>query len=91
MPKIVKILLLANADPNAVTDDRFTALMMAAQEGHTEIVKMLLAARANPNAITNDGKNVLSFAEYGFSQAKTQEERKAYQQIIEMLKAAGAK
>jgi ankyrin repeat protein len=40
----LEALLAAGADLNAVSEDGFTAMMIAAQHGHTEIAELLRRA-----------------------------------------------
>ena len=54
------------ADVNAKDEDGSTALMWAAQEGHTEAMEMLVATCvADVNAISKDGMTALMFAASG--------------------------
>ena len=53
-------------------------IIEAAYNGRVEVVKFLLEKGADPNSRKNDGASALGFA-------------KKYPQIVEMLKAAGAK
>ena len=46
----IRAWLAEGANPNAATDDGWTALMWAAHKGYPEVAKVLLAAGANPNA-----------------------------------------
>jgi ankyrin repeat protein len=59
----VKWLLKKGADPNAVSDSRSTALMIAADtRGALESVRALLAAGADPNVFRTDTESPLAFA-----------------------------
>ena len=75
----VRFLLTFGANPNAVEEGGWTALIVAAQEGHAEIVKMLLAAGANPNAARDNGVTALIWAG-----------QKGYPEVAKSLLAAGA-
>ena len=47
----------------ATTDDEYTALMYAAQDGHVEVARLLLERAADPNlATTDDGVTALILA-----------------------------
>jgi len=46
----VKLLLDIEADVNARCIDDYTALLIAAQNGHADVMKLLLAYRADVNA-----------------------------------------
>ena len=54
-------LLAEGADPNVQGEDSWTALIIAASNGHTDIVTLLLAAGADPNLKTNVGGNAFSY------------------------------
>jgi len=67
---IVKLLLAAGADPNAVTTGNFvgdwagyTPLHAAVKQKHTKVVQALLAAKANPSIPDARGKTPLQMAE----------------------------
>ncbi|HJZ12402.1 MAG TPA: ankyrin repeat domain-containing protein, partial [Acidobacteriota bacterium] len=59
LSSIVDILLKAGADINARDDDGYTALMLAAQFGHTETLQRLLTARADIEARDKNGETAL--------------------------------
>lgn len=62
-PKTVELLLERKADPNIVDNqERFSALMHAAAEGHIEVVKVLLAYEADATLKDIDGDTAESFA-----------------------------
>ena len=67
------------ANPNAARDDGVTALMLAAQRGHSGIIKMLLVAGANPNAVNNAGVTALILATDN-----------GHAEVVKMLLDAGA-
>ena len=46
----------------AQTDDGYTALMWASQEGHLETVRLLLQVGANKAATTTDGRDDTAFS-----------------------------
>jgi ankyrin repeat protein len=60
--EIVRALLDAGAEVDAVTSTATRALHQAAMNGHTDIVKLLLAAGADVNAQNVDGVTPLDFA-----------------------------
>ncbi len=62
---IVRTLLKAGADTNAVSKGGGTALMLASYKGFVDIVEDLIAASANVNAVTYDGWSVLMSASSG--------------------------
>ena len=45
-PHILKLLLAAGADVNAIDDQGYTPLMWAARYGHSELARLLLEADA---------------------------------------------
>lgn len=59
----VPLLLKAGADPNLVTDDRYSALMLAAKSANAGLVRVLLRAGADPNFIGTDGATAFSLAQ----------------------------
>ncbi len=77
--EIVKALIEAGADVNAKDNYGMTALMYAFNE-HTEIVKALIETGADVNAKNNEGYTSLMIASL-----------KGYTEIVEILKAAGAR
>jgi len=96
--KIVRSLLDAGADANAVMDGgNFTALMAAVRAGNVEIVQMLLKAGAHANAMNEDHKTALDLAYEGIRIAKQQlgyfnrmgEGGKKVSDALEQLKEAG--
>ncbi|MCK5802077.1 MAG: ankyrin repeat domain-containing protein [Lentisphaeria bacterium] len=84
---IVKQLLAAGADPNAVTTGDFekawigyTPLHAAVKQKHAEVVRALLAAKANPNITDARGQTALQLAERG-----------KRQEIIKLLRLAAGR
>ena len=76
----IEFLLKRGADPNATSARLWlTPLMVAAYKGHESTVRLLLENGGDPNA-NIDGETALSFAK-----------QKRHSQIIEMLRAAGAR
>jgi len=76
--EVVKELIKAKADVNA-TNELYTALMLASENGHMEVVKVLLAAGADVNVKSRTGNTALS-----------QATEQGHSEIIELLKKAGA-
>jgi ankyrin repeat protein len=66
MANYIKILqqLLARKDsnPNAATNDKTTALMLAAMAGTIDSAKLLIDKKANVNAVNANGSSALNFA-----------------------------
>jgi ankyrin repeat protein len=90
---IVKALIAAGANVNAVNRDGQTALMLASY-GHLEIVKALIAAGANVNARNNEGETALMLAsrairDYGDTPLMIAS-RYTRLEIVKALIAAGA-
>lgn len=94
--------LLDKADVNAKDKDGDTALILAVQFGFADVVRVLLAKGADVNAKTNYGATALSWLydliEHGrvilFSDDTTPltpAEKEKYEEIVRILKAAGAK
>jgi len=77
--RLVRLLLTAKADVNAVEDDGKTALMVASANGRVEVVKALLAAKADVNARQPDGSTALMLAL-----------RNGHQEVAELLMRAMA-
>ena len=62
-PHTVAVLIGLGADVEAVDEDGKKALMLAAQEGHTDIVNALAGTHnANVDAVDQSGKTALMFA-----------------------------
>ena len=77
----VELLLAHGADTNAaIPDDGMTALMLAASRGAHDAVRALLRAKADVNARRVDGTTALTMALM-----------EGHPEIVEMLRAAGAK
>lgn len=74
---IVQELVAASADVNALTRDRWTALILASRNGHRDVVQVLLAALADISAET------------GGETALTQATKYGHQQVVQMLRDAG--
>jgi ankyrin repeat protein len=77
---IVRLLLEAGADPNAGLPARATPLMWAALRGHAGALTALIDGGANVNARTSSGVNATRWAR-----------REAHDNIVELLKARGAR
>ncbi|CAB9523462.1 ankyrin 3, node of Ranvier (ankyrin G) [Seminavis robusta] len=84
-PEVVKQLIAAKVNANAVDKDGTTALMAAAARGHHNIVSDLLAAKVDVNAQNVDGHTALMFAYNGKNQVETLWER--YNQFVAEAKA----
>lgn len=76
---VVRSLLAAGGNPNAMNDMSETALAYAAENGHLEIVKLMLADGADPNWGCLE-KDPFTCAHAG-----------NYTEIVKLLKQAGAK
>ncbi|CAK9009488.1 unnamed protein product [Durusdinium trenchii] len=61
---VVRLLLEAEADKNAASQDGTTALMAAARHSHLEVVRLLLEAGADKNAARQDGATALMAAAF---------------------------
>lgn len=62
MPRLVRSLLAAGADPQARTSNGETALHLAALHPEPDYADLLLAAKANPRAQNADGESALHWA-----------------------------
>ncbi|MDE0127435.1 MAG: ankyrin repeat domain-containing protein [Bryobacterales bacterium] len=61
-PTVVRLLLDADADPNAMNDRGETPLHRGATNSNPVVISHLLSAGANPNAMDNDGYTPLHYA-----------------------------
>jgi hypothetical protein len=61
-PDLVRLLLTRVKHVDAATKDGFTALMLAATNGHAQSVRLLLDWGANPNHVAADGTTALDRA-----------------------------
>ncbi|MBI4699077.1 MAG: ankyrin repeat domain-containing protein [Nitrospirae bacterium] len=78
--EIVKLLLAAGAEVNAVRKDNgATPLLFATQQGHAEVVKLLLEANAGVNDASKDGRTPLLIAS-----------QKGHEEVVKLLLAAKA-
>lgn len=73
--EVVKQLVAANANVNAVDKDGTSALMAAAARGHFEVVGELVKAKPEVNSQNKDGHTALMFAYNGKNQVETLWER----------------
>ena len=80
---VVQLLLTRGASINAKGTYGDTALMNAAWGGHVDVVKLLLKKGANPNAIAESSTGPVT----AMSQAKI----RGHDEIVQILKKAGAK
>jgi ankyrin repeat protein len=99
-PEIVTVLIEAGADVNAKSDDGSTSLMFTASGKRynlaPESVKLLIEAGADVNAKSDDGSTPLMHVEeeysgYDFSKTELSMRAARRLQIIQLLKAAGAR
>ena len=79
----VRLLLDKGANVNAKDEDGGTALMFASVNGHTDTVKMLLKRGANPNITAKSSSGTVSALIYA--------KRMGHEEIVNILKKAGAK
>ena len=77
---IIRALVIAGADLEAVNGDGYTPLMMAVFGGHPETVRLFLSHRVNVNAVSARGETPLSLARGSKNS-----------QVISLLVKAGAK
>lgn len=77
----LKAALAQGAHPDASGPDGYTALMVAAREGHTALVRHLLAAGANPHAASAASRYTPSASAMQLAQ---------HGEIIQLLLDAGA-
>ncbi len=103
---VARILVARGADVNQATESGSTPLLQATERGHLEIVRLLVEKRADVTAKDESGKTALAIAnelirdgEYGpvrsngkmVKEPLTPERRKAFEEIVKVLTAAGAK
>jgi len=79
-PELLDLLLQSGAEVNAVSEDRITPLMLAAQRGHAESVQVLLAAQPDLEIRSTGGKTAIEIA----AAAKRTE-------VVSLLRRAGAR
>ena len=60
---VVRELLKAGANVNAVDEDDWTALHLASNNGHLDVVRELLRAGADPTLKNKEGKMARDYAE----------------------------
>lgn len=92
-PKIVQLLLEANANPNSFhprTGD--TPLIDAVKRGYIDTVRILLEKNADPNKTDKkENRTALTWATKRLLGAKTQQRQALYGNIIDLLLPYGAK
>ena len=87
---IAEILIDKGANPNTAKGYGWTALMEAAYCGHTEIVELLLEKVVNRNAALKVNWTALDAANLAWQNAKTPEEAKKFQTIVDMFQGKKA-
>jgi ankyrin repeat protein len=60
--EVIQLLLNHGADVNAQKEDRWTALHLAAFNGHVQVVEVLLKRGADPHARTRKGETSFQLA-----------------------------
>lgn len=91
-PGVARALIDAGADVNAKTEWGGTAVAFAVEDLNPETVRVLIAAEANPNVRNKFGQTPLSVARQTYQAFITRPpDKAAAAQIVEALKAAGAK
>jgi len=86
---VVRLLLDRGADVNAPNEWGGNALIAGAFAGEPAIVDLLINRGADVNA-DDDGATALGYAMNMEQRAQTTKERRNYQQVIRLLRAAGA-
>lgn len=89
----VALFLARGADPNIRYDigSRTSPLIDAAGSGYPGIVRLLLRYHAHVDDRTRLGATALYLAESGLASAQTPAKRKAFREVIHLLRKAGAK
>jgi ankyrin repeat protein len=82
--------LARGGDPNVVNEGGNSALLLASRTACPEIVKALLDAGANANSANSGGDTPLSSATLR-SQGAEGDRKSRFGQVIELLKASGAR
>jgi cytochrome c2 len=85
----IEIMIKAGADPNARNNDQFTPLMTASANGHARAARALIEADADVDAIGRARST--SKGGYGNVNALHLARANDYENVIELLEAAGAK
>ena len=92
---VAEILLAKGADINLKDSDGNTALMEAARYSRVEMVKLLLAKKPDINNRNNEGETALKLAKniriYTKDKAEKTKRNADKEQVIQLLKSAGAK
>ncbi len=88
---VEKLLLEHHADVDKKDRNGNTPLFVAAYEGHDAVVKLLLDHHADVDKEDNDGETPLNWAVREGKKASSDEKKKQYQDIIELLKAQRGK
>ncbi|CAG2236741.1 unnamed protein product [Mytilus edulis] len=84
--QVIDVLLSANANVNAIDDEKWTPLHLAASEGYSNVTIVLVNANANVNAINNEGKTPCDLAEIGCRINNNTKSRYEYQKTFDYLK-----
>ena len=86
---MVRFLMAEGEDIHIRDANSWTALTWAAQGGHLAVVKFLVDLGAEVNAQNNSGETALTWAVQGL-QLEGGKKRKGYEEVVALLKAAGA-
>jgi uncharacterized protein len=87
---MVRLLLDRGAEINAADGWGGTAIVGASSAGFPEVVRLLIGRGADVNA-DDDGATSLGYAERRLADATDPGERRRYQEVVRILRAAGAR